>query len=87
MSPTRLNFTGIELPALATFKIGWLSTGLKKPLKSKLMVTLKVPEVVLLVLSVAVQVTLVLPTGKLLPEAGVQLTGCAPSTRSVAVAV
>ena len=37
--------------------------------------------------SVAVQFTVVVPTGKTLPDAGVQTGGTAPSTRSVAVAV
>src|SRR5205085_700878 len=36
--------------------------------------------------SVAVQVTVVVPTGKGLPEAGTDVTASAPSTRSVAVA-
>jgi hypothetical protein len=35
--------------------------------------------------SVAVHVTVVVPTGKPLPEAGTQLTGSDPSTTSVAV--
>jgi hypothetical protein len=37
--------------------------------------------------SVAVQLTVVVPTGKPLPEAGTQLAVIEPSTRSVAVTV
>jgi len=32
-SPPSENFTGTALPALTTFMVGRLSTGLKKPLK------------------------------------------------------
>ena len=50
-------------------------------------VTLKVAVAVLLPLSVAVQLTVVVPIGKVEPEAGAHVTGSVPSTTSVAVAV
>jgi hypothetical protein len=50
-------------------------------------VTVKLLLVVLPALSVAVQVTVVLPRAKVAPEAGEQLGVTAPSTKSVAVAV
>jgi hypothetical protein len=49
-------------------------------------VTVKEAEPVLLCVSVAVQVTVVAPIGNVEPLAGVQLTGRAPSTLSVAEA-
>jgi hypothetical protein len=49
-------------------------------------VTAKLALPVLLWLSVALQVTVVVPTTKLLPEAGTQDAGSAPSTVSLAVA-
>jgi hypothetical protein len=45
---------------------------------------LKLPDAVLPRLSVDEQFTLVVPTGKVLPEAGEQVTGRGPSTRSEA---
>ena len=50
-------------------------------------VTLKLPLAVLLCASVAEQFTAVVPAGKVLPEAGEQVTATAPSTRSNAEAV
>jgi hypothetical protein len=50
-------------------------------------VTVKVPVALWAVLSVAVQVTVVVPAGKDDPLPGVQLTGTLPSTRSLADAV
>jgi hypothetical protein len=50
-------------------------------------VTVKEACEVLLCASVAAQVTVVAPMGNVEPDAGVQLTGSDPSTRSVAVAV
>ena len=50
------------------------------------MVTFKLPLVVLPALSVAEQSTLVVPSGNVLPEAGVQDTVTEPSTMSVAEA-
>lgn len=50
-------------------------------------VTLKLPLAVFSALSVAVQLTVVVPVGKVVPEAGVQFGVTAPSTRSVAEAV
>ncbi len=47
-------------------------------------VTLKLPVAVLPALSAAEQSTVVVPNGKVLPEAGVQLTETAPFTMSVA---
>lgn len=47
-------------------------------------VTVKLPVALFPALSVAVQVTVVVPSGKVEPEAGVQLTGTVPSTASVA---
>jgi len=49
-------------------------------------VTLNDADALLPVLSVAEQVTVFVPTGKVEPEAGVQLTGTEPSTRSDAEA-
>jgi len=57
------------------------------PLGAGSTVTLKLPLVVLLALSVAEQLTDVVPTGKVLPEGGTQVTGSEPSITSVAVAV
>src|SRR6266852_2614584 len=50
-------------------------------------VTVKVPFAVLPWVSVAVQFTVVLPSAKVLPEAGEQLGVTEPSTVSLAVAV
>jgi hypothetical protein len=50
-------------------------------------VTLKLPIAVFSALSVAAQPTVVVPMGKVLPEAGVQSGSIAPSTKSVADAV
>jgi hypothetical protein len=50
-------------------------------------VTLKLPLATLLLESLAEQFTGVVPTAKAEPEAGVQVTGTLPSTRSLAVAV
>ena len=47
--------------------------------------TLKLLAVVLPAWSVALQLTVVLPTVNVVPEAGVQVTGTVTSTRSVAV--
>src|SRR5919201_1581448 len=49
-------------------------------------VTLKLPVALLPCESFAVQVTVVVPTGNLLPESGLQSTGTDPSRLSVAVA-
>src|SRR5919201_43276 len=49
-------------------------------------VTLKLPVALFPCLSVAEQVTVVVPTGNLLPESGLQSTGTDPSRLSVAVA-
>jgi hypothetical protein len=48
-------------------------------------VTVKVAVAVLLRVSSAVQVTVVVPRGNVLPDAGAQLTGRTPSTTSLAV--
>jgi hypothetical protein len=50
-------------------------------------VTVKEADPLLVFVSVAVQVTVVGPSGNVDPLAGVQVTGRGPSTRSVAVAV
>jgi hypothetical protein len=50
-------------------------------------VTIKEACELLLCASVAAQVTVVAPMGNVAPDAGVQLTGSDPSTRSIAVAV
>jgi hypothetical protein len=50
-------------------------------------VTVKLPMAVLPDGSLAVQVTVVAPSGKVLPLAGVHVTGTAPATVSLAVAV
>ncbi len=49
-------------------------------------VTVKLPFAVFLFASVAEQLTVVCPMGKMEPEAGVQVTGTEPATRSVAEA-
>jgi hypothetical protein len=49
-------------------------------------VTEKLPVDVLPTLSVAEQVTVVVPRGKIEPDSGEQVTGSVPSTASVAVA-
>ena len=49
--------------------------------------TVKLPNAVLPCESVAEQSTVVVPSGKVEPEAGEQETGTGPSTISVAVAV
>jgi hypothetical protein len=54
---------------------------------TRLTVTWNEPEVELPWESVAVQLTVVVPTGNVLPEAGEQLGVMEPSTLSVAVAV
>src|SRR4051794_26197848 len=48
-------------------------------------VTAKLPVLVLPAASVAVQVTVLVPTGKRAPDGGSQVTGTPPSTASVAV--
>ena len=50
-------------------------------------VTVKDPGALLPAASVAVQLTVVAPTGKALPDAGEQTAATAPETASVAVAV
>src|SRR5206468_3669203 len=50
-------------------------------------VTVKVADPVLSLLSVAEQVTVVTPSGKVLPDGGVQVAVIEPSTASLAVAV
>jgi len=50
-------------------------------------VMVKLPEIVRLALSVAEQLTIVAPSAKVAPEAGVQLAGRLPSTISDAVAL
>jgi hypothetical protein len=52
-----------------------------------LIVILKLPDAILPRVSVAEHATVVVPSGKVEPEAGVQVTGREPSTMSVAVAV
>ena len=47
----------------------------------------KLPVAVFPAGSLAVQVTVVAPSGKVLPLAGVQVTGTIPATASLAVAV
>ncbi len=49
-------------------------------------VTVKLPVDVLPAVSVAEQFTVVVPSGKIEPEGGEQVTGSVPSTTSVAVA-
>lgn len=85
--PLKLNFTGMALPALTLFKTGRLSIGWKKPFQLKLTVIRKLPFAVLLWESVAKQLTVVCPMGKLEPDAGTQVTKTEPSTRSVAEAL
>ena len=72
--PLRLNFTGIALPAFTEFKVGGLPTGEKKPVKSYNTVTVKLQVLELPVRSVAWALTVVVPTGKTEPEAGLLVT-------------
>ena len=64
---------------------GTVSTG--GVVSTRSTVTWKVPVLELPCESVAVHVTVVVPTGKLLPEAGVQLGVIEPSVLSVALAL
>ena len=52
-----------------------------------MIVTVKLPVAVLPDGSLAEQVTVVVPRGKVLPLVGVQVTGTIPATASLAVAV
>ncbi len=72
-----------ELVASATMFAGTVTTG---SVVSRT-VTVKVADPVLPAVSVAEQVTVVVPSGKVLPDAGVQTGVIEPSTVSVAVAV
>lgn len=67
--------------AVAAIPAGSVSTG------TSFTVTVKVPEAVCAAWFVAVQVTTVEATGNVLPDGGVQTTGTAPSTMSLADAV
>src|SRR4051794_8035083 len=84
--PLRLNFTGIDLPALTVFSTGGLPTGEKKPVKSYNTVTVRLHVAVLPLLSVAVEFTVVVPTEKTEPDAGVLAT-VTPGQLSAAVTV
>jgi len=84
--PLRLNFTGIALPALTMLSVGGLPTGEKNPVKSYSTVTVKLQLAVFPEVSVAVEFTVVVPTEKTEPEAGV-LTTVTPGQLSVAVTV
>jgi hypothetical protein len=55
--------------------------------RSSATVTLKLAEAALHRRSAAEQVTVVAPTGNLVPEAGVHVTATAPSTTSAALAL
>ncbi len=70
----KLSFTGTALPALTEFSVGRLLIGLKNPLKSYRTLTLKLPVAWLPAWSVAEQLMVVGPMGKMLLEAGEQLT-------------
>ena len=83
--PPSENFTGIAWPAFTTLTVGRLSTGLKNPPKAKVTFTWKVLVASLLRVSLDLHVTVLAPALNHVPEAGVQLTGRAPSTRSLAV--
>jgi hypothetical protein len=74
-----------ELDPVWTVKsAGTVTTG--GTVSSRLTVTVKEAEPVFPCESVAVHVTVVVPTGKVLPEAGLQVGVSAPSTVSLAVA-
>ena len=86
MFPLRLNFTGMDLPALTVFSTGGLSTGERKPVKLYSTVTVKVHALeVLPAPSVAVQDTLVVPTEKVDPDGGVQAAVAVQLSLAVAV--
>src|SRR5918911_2109918 len=71
---------------VGTLKLpGTLTTG--AVWSTRFTVTLKLALPVLPCESVAVQVTVVVPTGKVLPEDGLQLTGSGPSRLSLALAL
>jgi hypothetical protein len=72
-----------ELGAATVMSAGTLTEGLVVSLT----VTVNEPEAVLPRVSDVEQLTVVVPSGNVEPEAGVQLTDRVPSTRSVAVAV
>ena len=72
-----------ELVASVVISAGTVTTGAVVSTT----VTVKVADPVLPALSVAEQVTVVGPSGKVLPDAGVQTGVIEPSTVSVAVAV
>lgn len=74
-------YAGAGPTPMCTARFAWFGMGFG----STVNVAFAAP--VLPALSVAVQVTVVVPSGKSEPEAGVQLTGSGPSTASVAVAV
>jgi hypothetical protein len=79
----KLNAAPVALVASTVTFAGTVTTG---PVVS-VTVTVKEAAPLLAFVSVAVQVTVVAPSGKVDPLAGVQLTVRGPSTRSVAVAV
>ncbi|HVC88944.1 MAG TPA: hypothetical protein VNC40_16175 [Gaiellaceae bacterium] len=57
------------------------------PELTSVIVTVNVACAVLLCESVAVQVTVVMPTGNFVPDDGLQVTGTGPSRRSIALGV
>src|SRR6185503_6044318 len=83
--PLKLNFTGIARPACTTLNTGRLSTGWKKTAKLYCTITLnsQVPGVV--VPSSADACTVVVPSGKTEPEAGLLVTFTLDEQPSVAV--
>src|SRR5919201_2978633 len=82
--PVNWNLTGTVLPNLKT-ELPSAFTGWSTPDHAAVTVTVKVSVPRLPALSVAVQVTVVVPSGKTLPDALSQPAATAPSTRSEAV--
>jgi hypothetical protein len=78
-----VNVAPVALVASTVAFVGTVTAG---PVVS-VTVTVKEAAPLLALVSVAVQVTVVAPSGNVDPLAGVQVTARGPSTRSVAVAV
>ena len=66
--PPRLNFTGMARPAFTELRIGRLPTGEKKPAKLYTTETVKLQVAELPEASMAVTVTVVVPSGKTDPD-------------------
>ena len=85
LAPVSWNFTGTVLPSLK-IELPSTLTGCSTLDQAAVTVTVNVSDPVLPALSVAVQVTVVAPSGNLLPDGTSQDAVRLPSTRSLAVA-